>query len=51
MPKSGSQVVICNLPIRFDTYSGCSHNCKYCFTYRKYDISTIKKNEGAKAIV
>lgn len=50
MPKSGSQVVICNLPIRFDTYSGCSHNCKYCFTYRKYDISTIKKNEGAKAI-
>lgn len=45
MPRCGSQVAICNVPVRLDTYRGCSHNCKYCFTYRKYDISTIKKDE------
>lgn len=22
--KCGSQVILCNLPIRFDTYKGCS---------------------------
>lgn len=51
MPKCGSQVAICNLPIRFDTYQGCSHNCKYCFTYRKYNIDTIKKDESVKSLL
>ena len=29
------------MPIRFDTYKGCTHGCKYCFVQRngKYDIS------------
>lgn len=51
MPKCGSQITLCNFPIRFDTYKGCSHNCKYCFTYRKYDISTIKEDETAKSLI
>lgn len=40
MPEYGSQIVLCDLPIRFDTYKGCSHNCKYCFVQRKKDMMT-----------
>jgi DNA repair photolyase len=51
MPKCGSQVVLCDIPIRFDTYEGCSHKCTYCFVQRKntLDVSngesvdTLKK--------
>ena len=28
--KCGSQIILCNLPVRFDTYRGCSHGCIYC---------------------
>lgn len=38
----GSQVVICDVPIRFDTYKGCSHDCKYCFARKDRDISKIE---------
>lgn len=27
----GSQAVLCEYPIRFDTFTGCSHGCKYCY--------------------
>lgn len=50
MPNCGSQIIFCDLPIRFDTYKGCSHGCKYCFVYRKKDISKIEKNETVKAL-
>lgn len=26
-----SQFYFCGVPLRLDTYSGCSHNCLYCF--------------------
>ena len=51
MPKCGSQIILCNVPIRFDTYKGCSHACKYCFVYRKYDISNIKKDETKESLI
>lgn len=51
MPECGSQIVLCDLPIRFDTYKGCTHNCKYCFVQRKKDISNIKKGETAKSLI
>mgnify|MGYP006943519378 CR=1 FL=1 len=51
MPDCGSQIVLCDLPIRFDTYKGCSHNCKYCFVQRKKDISDIEKGETTKALI
>ena len=38
MPNCGTQCWLCDLPIRFDTYSGCSHNCKYCFVQRKKEL-------------
>lgn len=50
MPKCGSQITICDVPIRFDTYKGCSHNCKYCFTYRKYNINNIEIDEGYESL-
>lgn len=37
----GSQVVLCEYPIRFDTYTGCSHGCKYCFARTKVDLEKI----------
>ena len=52
MPDCGSQCWLCDLPVRFDTYKGCSHRCKYCFVQRtgKYDISRIETGEGEKAL-
>ena len=50
MPSCGSQIFLCDVPVRFDTYKGCSHNCKYCFVQRKKDISDIDKGETAKAL-
>lgn len=50
MARCGSQCVLCNLPIRFDTYSGCSHGCRYCFVQRKSDLNKIKKDESAKSL-
>lgn len=47
MPKCGSQIYLCDVPIRFDTYKGCSHGCKYCFVFRKTDISKISTDETA----
>lgn len=51
MPNCGSQVIICDLPIRFDTYKGCSHACKYCFVNRKTDISNVSVQEGPEALL
>ncbi len=42
MIECGSQIVLCDLPIRLDSYQGCSHACEYCFVKRKYDIKNIK---------
>lgn len=50
MPNCGSQVVLCGLPIRFDTYRGCSHGCKYCFVQRKSDLYAIETNETVKVL-
>ncbi len=51
MPECGSQVILCGLPIRFDTYRGCSHGCKYCFVQRKFDINSVKPYESVNALV
>lgn len=50
MPKCGSQIVLCDLPVRFDTYVGCSHACRYCFASRKLDISNVRKGESAETL-
>lgn len=40
--RCGSQVTVCRYPVSFDTYSGCSHGCKYCFARAIGDINNIK---------
>lgn len=41
------------MPIRYDTYKGCSHGCKYCFVQRngKTDLRDIKKGETTKPLI
>lgn len=51
MPVCGSQVTLCDLPIRFDTYKGCSHLCKYCFVQRKTELNDIQKGETVRALL
>lgn len=46
----GSQAILCNLPVRFDTYVGCSHGCRYCFVQKKTDISKTKRGDGVEAL-
>lgn len=48
--KCGSQVILCNLPVRFDTYRGCSHGCRYCFAQKKNDISHIERDESVEGL-
>jgi DNA repair photolyase len=51
MPKCGSQVVLCCLPVRLDTYAGCGHDCAYCFTRAKRrDLVSIGPGESVKAL-
>jgi len=50
MPKL-SNVMICDMPLRFDTYKGCSHGCEYCFVKLKTDISLIANDESAQTLL
>ena len=47
MPKCGSQCILCDIPIRLDTYVGCSHGCKYCFAEKFRDMKDIEVDETA----
>lgn len=51
MPNCGSQIILCDLPVRFDTYYGCAHGCEYCFVRRKRGIGQVKASEGEKALI
>lgn len=53
MPRCGSQVILCDVPIRFDTYEGCSHNCVYCFVKRKntLDVSNGESVDVLKKFI
>lgn len=48
--ECGSQIVLCDVPIRIDTYDGCSHDCKYCFARRKKGIQRIKPLDCTKQL-
>lgn len=50
MPECGSQIALCDIPVRFDTYKGCSHGCSYCFVSRKVDISKIETGESVASL-
>lgn len=46
----GSQVVLCEYPIRLDTYKGCSHGCRYCFAQNKTDISVVNPDNCVESL-
>lgn len=50
MPRCGSQCYLCDLPVRFDTYVGCTHGCKYCFVQRKGELAKIEKGESPRVL-
>ncbi len=50
MPVCGAQCWLCDLPIRFDTYKGCSHRCSYCFAQKTRDNAEIKPDESPSAL-
>jgi DNA repair photolyase len=50
MPHCGSQVILCDLPVRFDTYRGCSHACRYCFAAAKRDLTDVERGESVDAL-
>lgn len=52
MIDCGTQVFLCDVPIRLDTYTGCSHGCEYCFATRKKDdlFKNIKPDDSLIAL-
>ena len=46
----GSQILLCDLPVRFDNYAGCSHGCKYCFAQKKWSIEEGEQISTYKAL-
>jgi len=51
MISTGSQIMLCDIPIRYDTYRGCSHACSYCFGKGKgYDISNVKADNSLTSL-
>jgi len=43
-PRLNGQFPFCSFPFALDTYSGCTHLCKYCFSYYNYLINCSTKN-------
>lgn len=43
-PRLNGQFPFCSFPFALDTYSGCTHLCKYCFSYYNYLVNCSTKN-------
>lgn len=50
MISCGLQCINCPYPIHLDTYSGCSHACRYCFANEKNTIRNIRPLNNASAL-
>lgn len=48
--RCGSQVTVCELPISYDTYSGCSHRCAYCFAQTSMTFDNVEPCPSIKAL-
>lgn len=45
--QCGTQCVCCDYPIHFDTYTGCSFACSYCFANEKPDKNIVAPTHNA----
>jgi DNA repair photolyase len=51
VPHCGSQIVLCDLPVRFDPYTGCSHGCRYCYVRAKRRALTcVRPGESLESL-
>lgn len=50
MISCGIQCIACDYPIHLDTYSGCTHACRYCFANEKKTIVNIKPLNNAACL-
>lgn len=50
MISCGLQCINCPYPIHLDTYSGCSHACKYCRANEKLTIANVRPLNNARAL-
>lgn len=52
MMECGSQCILCDYPVHFDTYSGCSHGCAYCYVTRasKTRLSAVSAVRSLKPL-
>lgn len=41
-----NQIYFCGVPFRMDSYSGCTHGCKYCFVRAAELTSASRDNRG-----
>lgn len=44
--QCGTQCMCCDYPIHFDTYTGCSFACSYCFANEKPDKNIVAPTNG-----
>ena len=41
-----AQFFFCGVPLRMDSYSGCSHGCLYCFARASEEFHSVRKAKG-----
>lgn len=51
MIKIAKSCLVCPYAVFFDTYSGCSHSCSYCFVKNYRDINDIKVDTTPKSVL
>jgi len=44
--ETGTQLILCDMPVRLDSYDGCTHACTYCFVKKKTDITEVEANNS-----
>jgi len=44
--RCNGQYFFCSFPLSLDTYNGCTHFCRYCFSYFNYLINQATKGKN-----
>jgi DNA repair photolyase len=44
-PRLSSQYIFCPVPFTLDSFAGCPHNCRYCFSYFNYILNEATKKK------